>query len=153
MKHWLTRLCLFALISMTQSITVASENQLQLDSYKGKVVYLDFWASWCGPCRKSFPWMNETYRKNKDKGLVMIAVNLDQERALADQFIKELNPAFSIFFDQEGALASHFHIKGMPSAVIIGRDGKIRYTHTGFHLEKSDQYAEELHQLLAEPAP
>jgi thiol-disulfide isomerase/thioredoxin len=153
MKQLFIQACLLAALAFYQSMTVAAENQLHLDSYKGKVVYLDFWASWCGPCRKSFPWMNDIYRANERKGLVIIAVNLDQERTLADKFIAEWQPDFSIFFDPNGTLASQFQVKGMPSAVIIGRDGKIRYTHTGFHQDKLEQYEQELLELLAEPAP
>jgi peroxiredoxin len=97
--------------------------------------------------------MDDIYHANKDKGLVLIAVNLDQERSLADQFIQELKPSFPVFFDPKGELASHYQIKGMPSAVLIGRDGVVRYHHTGFHQDQRDQYAEELNQLLAEPAP
>ncbi len=124
---------------------------LDLSAYKGKVVYIDFWASWCGPCRQSFPWMNELHRQKADEGLVIIAVNLDQERELADKFITELNPAFSILFDASGALATEFKVAAMPSAFIVGRDGKLRIKHLGFHKEKRPQYEQEIQQLLDEP--
>lgn len=152
MKSLYIQICFSAALVFSQIVTAAPENQLHLDSYKGKVVYLDFWASWCGPCRKSFPWMNDLYRDNQSKGLVIIAINLDQEHKLADQFIQEFNPGFPILFDPEGRLASQFQVTGMPSAVIIGRDGKIRYKHAGFHQDKRLQYEQELQQLLAEPA-
>lgn len=125
---------------------------LDLSAYKGKVVYIDFWASWCGPCRQSFPWMNELHRQKADDGLVILAVNLDQERELADQFINELNPAFNILFDGSGVLATEFKVTAMPSAFIVGRDGKVRIKHLGFHKEKRLQYEQEIQQLLDEPA-
>ena len=97
--------------------------------------------------------MNDIFRANQHKGLVVLAVNLDQERKLADEFIQKFNPAFAILFDPEGELAIQYKVTGMPSAVIIGRDGKIRYKHAGFHQNKREQYEQELRQLLAEPAP
>ena len=153
MKQLLVKTYLLAAFIFCISAANAGENQLHLDSYKGKVVYLDFWASWCGPCRKSFPWMSDVYRANQHNGLVVIAINLDQEHKLADKFIQEFNPGFPILFDPEGKLASHYQVTGMPSAVIIGRDGKIRFKHAGFHQSKREQYEQELQQLLAEPAP
>ena len=143
---------LVASVALCQPIASASDDILNLDTHKGKVIYLDFWASWCVPCRKSFPWMDDVHRANKSKGLLVIAVNLDQERRLADQFIQEFKPDFSIVFDPHGTLANHYNIKGMPSAVIIARDGKIRYQHAGFYIDKIAQYEQELQQLLAEPA-
>ena len=153
MKQLLIKLCVFVALAFKSFLASAVENQLHLESYKGKVVYLDFWASWCGPCQKSFPWMNDIFRANQHKGLVVLAVNLDQERKLADEFIQKFNPAFAILFDPEGELAIQYKVTGMPSAVIIGRDGKIRYKHAGFHQNKREQYEQELRQLLAEPAP
>lgn len=130
----------------------ASADQLNLQAYKGKVVYLDFWASWCEPCRNSFPWMNSIFQKYKDQGLVIIGVNLDQERPLAEGFIKELNPAFPIVFDSQGELAEAYKVAAMPSALIIDRDGKARFKHIGFHDNKRADYEQELQQLLASPA-
>lgn len=131
----------------------AATDALDLSAYKGKVVYVDFWASWCGPCRQSFPWMNELHEQKAEQGLVVIGVNVDQERALADAFINELNPAFPIVFDASGTLATAYQVTAMPSAFIIGRDGKVRFKHLGFHKEKRSQYEQEIQQLLNESAP
>ena len=104
----------------------------RLSKLKGKVVYVDFWASWCGPCRQSFPWMNEMQSKYGAKGLQIVGVNLDAKRADADQFLAQLPARFSVGFDAKGDLARHFGVKGMPTSVLIGPDGKVLAVHQGF---------------------
>ena len=125
-------------------------DELNLSAYKGKVVYIDFWASWCGPCRQSFPWMKTLQDEKAKEGLVIIAVNVDQEKKLADDFLAEFSPSFKIIFDPEGKLATEFKVAGMPSAYIIGRDGKPRFKHIGYHNDKRDQYEKEIQTLLDE---
>ncbi len=143
-------LLLGALPALVSAAPSEPSDGLNLSAYKGKVVYVDFWASWCEPCRNSFPWMNSIYRKYKDQGLVVIGVNLDQERPLAEAFIKELNPGFNIVFDTNGQLAEEFKVAAMPSALIIDRQGQARFKHIGFHDNKRANYEQELQQLLAE---
>jgi len=119
-------------------------DSLNLDQYRGKVVYLDFWASWCVPCRKSFPWMNQLTEKYSNDDLVILAVNLDKKKKLAEVFLKE-NPAnFNIIYDPKGKLAKRFKIKGMPSSVIFDGEGKPIAAHTGFFVKKIEQYEQEI---------
>lgn len=127
-------------------------DELNLAAYKGKVVYIDFWASWCGPCRQSFPWMKELQAAKGKEGLVIIAVNVDQEKKLADAFLAEFSPNFKVVFDSAGKLATEFNVAGMPSAYIIGRDGKLHVKHIGYHHEKRSQYEQEIQTLLDEVA-
>jgi len=138
------------IVSVMSIHALTHADELDLSTYKGKVVYIDFWASWCGPCRQSFPWMNELQRKHADKGLVIIGVNVDQERVLADKFIHELSPAFTILFDSSGALATEFNVAAMPSAFIVDRNGQPRFKHLGFHQDKRQEYEHEIQQLLDE---
>lgn len=105
---------------------------VNLDDLRGQVVYLDFWASWCKPCRKSFPWMNKMQTRYAKQGLKIIAVNLDAERDLANRFLKENKTEFTIAFDPEGKLASKYKLKGMPTSYLIDRKGKVINIHTGF---------------------
>jgi cytochrome c biogenesis protein CcmG/thiol:disulfide interchange protein DsbE len=108
---------------------------VSLAAYKGKYVYLDFWASWCGPCKRSFPWMGELQKRYGPAGLQVVAINVDAARADAQRFLAE-NPAdFVIAYDAEGAVAKQYAIKGMPSSVLIGPDGKIVHVHAGFNDE------------------
>ncbi|MCI2284153.1 TlpA family protein disulfide reductase [Colwellia sp. MSW7] len=120
-----------------------------LSEHKGKVVYIDFWASWCGPCRKSFPWMNTVHEKYKQQGFSVISINLDADKSLAEKFLVETPANFSVIYDPKGKIAKHFKIQGMPSSMLIGRDGKIKSRHTGFFTNKISTYQEEIEQLLA----
>lgn len=143
----LKKLSLIGLLSLYTAFSYASDN-LNLDNYKGKVVYVDFWASWCGPCRESFPWMKKMQQQYGKDGLVIIAVNVDQDKKLADKFLSEFNPDFKVIFDQEGKLSEDFKVSSMPSSFIIDKDGKPRFKHKGFHGTKTSQYETELNSLL-----
>lgn len=124
---------------------------LDLGQYKGKVVYLDFWASWCGPCRKSFPWMNAMEQKYAAQGLVVVSVNVDEKRADADAFLKAVPADFPVIFDPEGKLAEQYQLIGMPSSFIIGRDGKLLKSHQGFLDDSPVRYEAELRAALGMP--
>lgn len=104
----------------------------RLSKLKGKLVYVDFWASWCGPCRQSFPWMNEMHGKYSAKGLQIVGVNLDAKRADADQFLAQLPARFTVGYDAKGDTARQFGVKGMPTSVLVGPDGKVLAVHQGF---------------------
>lgn len=109
------------------------QNQMvKLSSHRGKVVYLDFWASWCGPCRKSFPWMNAMKKQYEKDGLEIISVNLDKKREDLDKFLKKIPADFIVLPDPAGDSAKRFELKGMPSAIIIDRTGNIVSAHIGF---------------------
>lgn len=112
---------------------LAGQNgQVSLRQFQGKLVYLDFWASWCGPCRQSFPWMNEMQAKYGDKGLRIVGVNVDARSDDARSFL-QANPArFTVAFDPLGATPRSYGIKGMPSSVLIDASGKVVFAHTGF---------------------
>ncbi len=118
----------------------------KLSDLKGKVVYLDFWASWCGPCRQSFPWMNDMQQKYGARGLQIVGVNLDAKRAEADKFLAD-NPAqFALAFDTKGESPKRIGVKGMPTSVLIGVDGKVLAVHQGF---KDEERAELEARLVA----
>ena len=121
---------------------------VSLSANKGKVVYLDFWASWCGPCRQSFPWMSEMQAKYGAQGLVVIAVNLDANVAEAKKFLAE-NPAkFQLAFDTKAQTPKLFGVKGMPTSYLIDRDGKLIFEHMGFNLSKKDELENAIKKAL-----
>ncbi|MEY3285888.1 MAG: hypothetical protein RL500_618 [Pseudomonadota bacterium] len=105
---------------------------LALQQLRGQVVYLDFWASWCGPCRQSFPWMAEMHRRHAAQGLAVVAVNLDTRMADAQAFLKSVPAPFRIAYDPKGQTPREYAIKAMPTSLLIGRDGRIRQIHAGF---------------------
>lgn len=123
---------------------------MDLQEFRGRVVYLDFWASWCAPCRQSFPWMQTMQDAYGSQGLRVIAVNLDQDRGDAERFLKKFHPNFDVRFDPQGEMASLFKIQGMPASVIIDRHGALRYTHTGFRPVDGGAYEDQLRGVLAE---
>lgn len=113
---------------------------LDLASYRGKVVVVDFWASWCVPCRRSFPWMNDMQAKYGDDGLVIIGVNMDSEAGEAEKFLHDFPARFAIIHDADGELARQYEVIAMPSSYVIGRDGQQFARHLGFKVKKQDEY-------------
>ena len=107
--------------------------RVSLDAYKGKLVYVDFWASWCGPCRKSFPWMSGLQQRYGAHGLHVVAINVDAKRDDAAAFLAKVPAGFTVAYDQAGATPRAYGIKGMPSSALVGRDGKLLWLHTGFN--------------------
>ncbi|NHZ81692.1 redoxin family protein [Massilia sp. CCM 8695] len=115
------------------------DGAVKLEKYAGKVVYLDFWASWCGPCRQSFPWMNEMQAKYGAQGLQIVGVNVDAKVDDARGFLATTPARFAIGFDPAGATPRSYGVKGMPSSVLIGADGKVLFEHSGFKAADRDQ--------------
>jgi thiol-disulfide isomerase/thioredoxin len=126
------------------------EFEQAMAQHKGKVVYVDFWASWCVPCRKSFPWMNAIQTKHQEQGFVVLSINLDAEEKLAKIFLQQTPANFAIIYDAKGKLARQFKIKGMPSSYLFDRQGKLISAHTGFNGNKQQQYENEIEQALAQ---
>lgn len=113
-----------------------STGPVSLAQWQGKLVYLDFWASWCGPCRQSFPWMNDMQARYGERGLQVVAVNLDARRGDSEKFLAQVPASFPVAFDPNGETARRYAIKGMPSSVLIGPDGRVVRVHEGFRPEQ-----------------
>ena len=126
------------------------DSQLDLASLKGKVVYLDFWASWCKPCRKSFPWMSEMKTAYEAQGFEVVAINLDKERKLANKFLEGMNVNFIIAFDEVGDTATEYKLRGMPTSYLIGRDGKLYASHVGFREKDKAKMEVAIKELLSQ---
>ncbi len=121
---------------------------IRLDAYKGKAVYLDFWASWCGPCKQSFPWMNDMQDRYGAKGLRVVGINVDQKAADAAAFLSETPARFDVAFDAAGKTPRAFSIKGMPTSVLIGPDGKVLMVHAGFKDESRAELESQIKKSL-----
>ena len=129
----------------TFSLPTAKGDPVALDKLRGKVVYVDFWASWCGPCRRSFPWMNDMQQKYGGKGFVVVGINVDKKRSDADKFLAQVPANFTIGFDEAGTTPSAYSVKGMPSSYLIEAKGNVVYVERGF----LDEHKAELEQKIA----
>lgn len=124
------------------------QGMVRLSDRVGSVVYLDFWASWCGPCRQSFPWMNQMQAKYKAKGFQVIAVNLDARTPDAMKFLA-LNPAdFTVAFDSKGLTPKVYGVKGMPTSFLIDRNGKVLSRHLGFRPDDREELEKQVQTAL-----
>jgi len=132
------------------AFTLPTANKsISLSQFQGKVVYLDFWASWCTSCRKSFPWMNKMQERYGKKGLVIVAVNLDKDKAQLDKFLKKYPTNFIIAEDPSGSIAARYKVPGMPSAYLISRKGEITSYHIGFREKDKAKLEEKIKSLLS----
>ncbi len=159
MKQFLRVTAVILCISLSLSVSAAGgrqapdfrlpgiKSEVKLSAHQGKVVYIDFWASWCGPCRKSFPWMNEIQEKYGNR-LKVIAINLDQDRGEADKFLKQNQPKFTIAFDSSGKIAEAYKVKAMPSSYLIDSKGKIVSSHAGFRSQDKEELEKLIQQLI-----
>ncbi|MGD8566487.1 MAG: TlpA disulfide reductase family protein [Gammaproteobacteria bacterium] len=132
------------------TVKTLDNNSIHISDYKGDVVYVDFWATWCPPCRKSFPWMEEMHQRYKDLGFKVVAISLDNKRAVIDQFLKTMNTSFTIAHDPSGKSASAFNVKGMPSSYLIDRHGNIHLTHMGFNSKDKSKLEAEIKNLITQ---
>ncbi|MEP6679010.1 MAG: TlpA disulfide reductase family protein [Betaproteobacteria bacterium] len=161
MRRWLPALCavLLAVPPLARAVAEgdaapafalpsATGDTVSLEGLRGKVVYVDFWASWCGPCRRSFPWMNAMHRKYGDKGLSIVAVNVDRKRADAERFLVQVPADFPIVYDAPGATPAAYGVKGMPSAYLIDATGRIVAVEQGFRDERASELEAQVRALI-----
>lgn len=125
-----------------------ASTKVRLSDYRGKTVYLDFWASWCGPCKQSMPWMNDMQKRYGAKGFQVVGVNVDQKQEDAKAFLAQTPAAFTIAFDSSGTTPKAFGIKGMPTSMLIGPDGKVLRIHQGFKPENAAELESAIQQAL-----
>lgn len=121
-----------------------------LPKTKGKVVYLDFWASWCAPCKASFPVLNGWHQQYASKGFMVLGVNVDETSEAMQTFLKKNNVSFPVVRDAAHKLVSAANVSTMPSSFIIDRRGVIRHAHTGFHARDAAAVSAQITALLGE---
>ena len=119
-----------------------------LSKYRGKVVYLDFWASWCGPCRQSLPMLNQLRQELKRKGFEVVAVNLDENSKDAKRFLQKTPVSYPVLLDPKGKTPNKYDLPGMPTSYLIDKRGKIRAVHVGFKPSKMAKIRKQVMHLL-----
>lgn len=124
--------------------------QLGAEDFQGRWVYLDFWASWCTPCRQSFPWMNSLHARFEPRGLHVVAVGLDKTAERMEAFLKVTTPRFWVLWDAPSAWAQRLQIQSMPTSVLIRPDGQMTGWHRGYSQDIARQVEMQIQQLLPE---
>ena len=125
-------------------------NSVDLSKLEGKVVLIDFWASWCGPCKQEMPVLEALHKKYESAGLVIVGVNIDKSEKKMNNFLKATPVTFRQVHDNKLKVASRYEPPSMPSSYFIGRDGKIRRVHEGFRKTDAAKLEAQIKQLLAE---
>jgi len=130
-----------------KSITGAN---LKLSELRGKVVLINFWASWCGPCRQEMPVLNELYQHYRPLDFTVLGVNVEQNSDNAKSLLKDVSVSFPILFDNNNKVSKLYNVKGMPSTVLVDRDGNIRYVHMGYQPGTEAEYQSKIRALIRE---
>ena len=134
------------------SFTLAARGgqNVSLTQYKGQVVMLNFWASWCGPCRQEMPLLESIYRKYNKMGFTMIGVNVEPDSNAANNWLKATPVSFPILYDRDSKVSKLYDVAGMPSTVIIDRNGKLRVLHRGYKPGDENEYLDSIRTLIRE---
>ncbi|VAW96689.1 hypothetical protein MNBD_GAMMA22-1041 [hydrothermal vent metagenome] len=135
---------------LAPDFTLASNKgtNIRLKDLRGKVVMINFWATWCAPCREELPLLNDLYKKYQSKGFVLLGVNIDDKRQLANKMVKELKIKFPILFDSKQTTSELYDLQAMPSTFILDKNGVIRFSHYGFKSGYEKKYAKNVESLL-----
>ncbi|HEX7435541.1 MAG TPA: TlpA disulfide reductase family protein [Caldimonas sp.] len=121
---------------------------LRLQEQRGRVVMVNFWATWCGPCRQEMPQLNRLYEKYRASGFVLLGVNVDDDALKAADVAAKLGVKFPVLLDTDKAVSRLYDLSTMPSTVLIDRDGKVRYVHRGYLTGYEDNYEKQIRELL-----
>jgi peroxiredoxin len=153
-------LCLFGIANaaFTNAADVAPDfalkstrgENLRLSEHRGEVVLLNFWASWCGPCRQEMPILNTLHQRYNKLGFSVIGVNVDKDSSLADKLLKDIPVTFPVLLDDTGAVSNSYTVSAMPTSVLIDRDGNMRFLHKGYKPGYEQEYENEIKELLRE---
>lgn len=132
------------------TLASASGKNIKLSELRGEVVMVNFWASWCGPCREELPLLDALYQQYRDYGFTLLGVNVDENRAAADKLLEQIPVSFPVLYDPDSAVSELYQVDAMPSTILIDRDGNLRYLHRGYKPGYEDQYDAEVKALVLE---
>ena len=123
---------------------------LRLSEYRGDVVMINFWATWCGPCRQEMPLLDELYNRYQRVGFNLLGVNIDDDSSRAMQMAEELGIDFPVLFDASKEVSRLYEVEAMPVTVLVDREGTVRYVHHGYKPGYEDKYLDQIRSLLRE---
>jgi peroxiredoxin len=132
------------------TLPAQSGSNISLDQFKGQVVMLNFWASWCGPCRTEMPLLDSIYRKYNKLGFTLIGVNVEPDRAAAEAWLKQTPVTFPVLFDTKSTVSSLYGVPGMPTTIFIDRKGNVRTLHQGYKPGDEGEYQDQIRALIRE---
>ena len=125
-------------------------SNLRLEEYRGQVVLINFWASWCGPCRQEMPVLDQLHQRYEDTGFSVLGINVEGEVEPAQKIVDKTNVTFPVLIDTEQAVSKLYDLKAMPSTVVVDRDGNVRYVHRGYKPGDEAKYVEVVKTLIRE---
>ena len=128
----------------------ATGENLRLSEYRGDVVMINFWATWCGPCRQEMPLLDELYSRYQRVGFSLLGVNIDDKPSKAMNMVSELGVTFPVLFDSRKEVSELYDVDAMPVTLLIDREGTVRYVHQGYKPGYEDKYLEQIRSLLRE---
>lgn len=127
-----------------------SGNNIRLSELRGEVVLINFWASWCGPCRQEMPLLDELHNKYKALGFTVLGVNVEQDTYQARKLLKDMPVSFPVLFDESSVVSKQYDVIAMPSTVLVDRNGNMRYLHKGYKPGLEEVYLEQVRELIRE---
>jgi len=143
-----------ALASTTQApdftLKSRSGENIKLSELRGEVVMINFWASWCGPCRQEMPALNELYQRYNPMGFTILGVNVEQDPGKAEALLREIPVDFPVLFDTDNRVTELYKVVAMPSTVLVDRNGQVRYIHKGYKPGYEQKYQEQVRSLIRE---
>ncbi|HHH36527.1 MAG TPA: TlpA family protein disulfide reductase [Gammaproteobacteria bacterium] len=127
-----------------------SGENLKLSEFRGEVVMINFWASWCGPCRQEMPLLDQLYARYSPMGFTILGVNVEEDSAQAEKLLEEIPVSFPILFDSQNRVTEQYDVVAMPSTVMVDRDGNMRYLHLGYMPGYEVDYEAQIKELIKE---
>lgn len=123
---------------------------IKLSELRGQVVMINFWASWCGPCRQEMPLLDQLYQRYQPMGFTLLGVNVEEDSAAANKILKEIPVTFPVLYDNKNRVSESYQVRAMPSTFLIDRDGKVRYLHKGYKPGTEEEYQQQVRELIRE---
>jgi len=162
-KNWMIAAlsCIFAATSLASSglegqdapdfaLKSSTGENLRLSEYRGDVVMINFWATWCGPCRQEMPLLDELYSRYQRVGFDLLGVNIDDDSDRAMQMVRELGVSFPVLFDSRKEVSKLYEVEAMPVTVLVDREGRVRHVHHGYKPGYEEKYLDQIRSLLRE---